>query len=110
GFAHGIEGARADVAVDDADRPQRERPETGPRTRVGAAFARNHGSLNGGNLGPRVFACYLGHGGRVNPDASQNGRRLISPLTRTQHAQAGQVPPARRASPDPPAAITSGTV
>src|SRR5215831_17527872 len=81
GFAHGIEGARADVAVDDADRPQRERPETGPRTRVGAAFARNHGSLNGGNLGPRVFACYLGHGGRVNPDASQNGRRLISPLT-----------------------------
>src|SRR5262249_57491290 len=56
GFAHRIEGARADVAVDDADRPQRERPETDPRTRVGAAFARNHSSLSGGHLGLRAFA------------------------------------------------------
>src|SRR5262249_5195600 len=60
-----------------------------------------------GRAGPGVFVRYLGHGGRVSPDAPQNERRLISPLTRRQHAPARQVPRARGAfSHDRPDAIT----
>src|SRR5262249_57250874 len=50
-----------------------------------------------GRAGPGIFVRYLGHGGRVSPNAPQNERRLISPLTRRQHAPARQVPRARGA-------------
>src|SRR5262249_42616540 len=96
-----IKWACADVAVDDADAAESQRPEI--RFVLKYAIGNRRG-----RAGPGVFVRYLGHGGRVGPDAPQNERRLISPLTRRQHAPARQVPRARGAfSHDRPDAITS---
>src|SRR5262245_55434462 len=62
GFAHRIKGARTDVAVDDADRPQCERPETGAWACLSVDFGRNRAAaISSGNRGgrhwPRNLKC-----------------------------------------------------
>src|SRR5262249_39882491 len=95
-----IKRARADVAIDDADAAESQRPQV--RFVLKYAIGNRRG-----RPGPGVFVRYLGHGGRVSPDAAQKERRLISPLIRRQHAPARQVPRARGAFPhDRPDVIT----
>ena len=54
GFAHRIEGARADIAVDDADRAQRQGQEARPGARLAMCFGGNSAAaFCGGNRGPR---------------------------------------------------------
>ncbi len=68
-LAKRVERARADVAIDDPHAAEGQRPQTWPvrRSDLGGRMS---------DAGRGIFFGYIGHGGRVGPDAPQMGRAL----------------------------------